>query len=549
MQQISDLSSRSSSMPRKPKRFEPFGIKGIEISRFRAMHDLEIELGQLVTVIAGQNGTSKSTILGMLGQPFGLRDRRTIFGRPFSTKFTDIFNMSPEHDIPGEHLYYVNFNDEVISGSQGQHVQVKSFKRPAKDRSSIRIVTGSSRAKGEGNIDYPVIYLGLKRTNPVGEFLNPQAERTDFSKKEVEQFNQWYSRVMVDQEKTTDVVRMSRHGQKETLLVNTANYDYLANSAGQDNLGQILGALISFERLAGVMGEGYRGGLLLIDELDVTLFPSSQIRLFELLKERAAEQKVQVIFTTHSMTLLERAVETAHAKADAVKVLYLKKRESGIKLTVNPPIDEIQADLMVEPLKATKGFKVEIWCEDDEAKWVLGQIMPSRLKQKCEIVSAKLSCGELGELAIRDIASLRDVCFVVDADSNKDASKRIKECGKRFVLPGGGKSPEQSIYDLLYGLSDEDEFWDNSRRYSKQVMLARFDDSKREFVRAGGGKDRKHFKMWFKREKAERLWGVNGSLVAALWKERYKSEIRDFNEGLEKRVDGIIKRQQYERAQ
>ena len=99
--------------------------------------------------------------------------------------------------------------------------------------------------------------------------------------------------------------------------------------------------------------------------------------------------------------------------------------------------------------------------------------MPSRLKQKCEIVSAKLSCGELGELAIRDIASLRDVCFVVDADSNKDASKRIKECGKRFVLPGGGKSPEQSIYDLLYGLSDEDEFWDNSRRYSPSKLCLR----------------------------------------------------------------------------
>ena len=226
---------------------------------------------------------------------------------------------------------------------------------------------------------------------------------------------------MVDQEKTTDVVRMSKHGQKETLLVNTATYDYLANSAGQDNLGQILGALISFERLADAMGEEYRGGLLLIDELDVTLFPSSQVRLFDLLKERAAAQRVQVVFTTHSMTLLEKAVKETQGKNDTVKVLYLKKRESGIRLTIDPPIEEIQADLMVEPLRPKKGPKVEIWCEDDEAKWVLGQIMPSRLKRKCDIVSAKLSCGELGELAVRDIASLRGVCFVVDADSNRGA--------------------------------------------------------------------------------------------------------------------------------
>ncbi len=536
-------------MSRKSKHLESFGIKGIEIARFRAMHDLEIELGRLVTVIAGQNGTSKSTILGMLGQPFGLRDKQTIFGKSFSTKFTDIFNMSPDHDIPGEHLYYVNFNDETISGSQGQHVQVKSFKRPAKDKSSIRIVTGASRAKGEGNIDYPVIYLGLKRTNPVGEFLNPQAEETDFSDNEIKQFNQWYSRVMVDQEKTTDVVRMSKHGQKETLLVNTANYDYLGNSAGQDNLGQILGALISFERLASAMGEEYKGGLLLIDELDATLFPSSQVRLFELLKEQALAQRIQVVFTTHSMTLLEKAAESTRAKNDVVKVLYLKKRESGIRLTVNPPISEIQADLMVEPLKPKKGFKVEIWCEDDEAKWVLGQIMTPRLKQKCQLVSAKLSCGELGELATRDINSLRDVCFVVDADSDENAARRIKECSKRFVLPGGGKSPEQSIYDLLCGLSDEDDFWRNERQYSKQVMLTRFEDSRREFERSGGDKERRHFKKWFKDEKAEGLWGVNGSSVASLWKTRYESEIRDFNEGLERRVDGIIKRQQYEQSQ
>lgn len=533
-------------MPRRSQLLKPFGIKGIEISRFRAMRDIEIELGQLVTVIAGQNGTSKSTLLGMLGQPFGLRDRQTIFGKSFSTKFTDIFNMSPEHDLPGEHLYFVDFNDETISASHGQHVQVKSFARPAKDKSAIRIVTGSSRGKGDGNIDYPVIYLGLKRTNPVGEFNNPHAEQTDFTDEELNQFNQWYSRVMVDQEATTDIVRMSKHGQKETLLVNTNNYDYLANSAGQDNLGQILGALISFNRLAGLMGNEYKGGLLLIDELDVTLFPSSQVRLFDLLKEQAAEQKIQIVFTTHSMTLLEKTVETAHNDQSMVKLLYLKKRESGIKLSVNPPIDEIQADLMVTPLRPKKDFKVEIWCEDDEAKWVLGQILTSRLKRKCDLVSAKLSCGELGELAVRDLASLRDVCFVVDADSNKGAAKRIRECSRRFVLPGGGKSPEESIYDLLHNLSDEDVFWENDRAYSKQVMLTRFADSRRNFEHVGGDKDRKHFKKWFKNEKAEGLWGPNGSRIAALWKENYKMEIQEFNEKLEHRVDAIINRQQYE---
>ena len=117
------------------------------------------------------------------------------------------------------------------------------------------------------------------------------------------------------------------------------------------------------------------------------------------------------------------------------------------------------------------------------------------------------------------------------------------------MLPGGDKSPEQSIYDLLYDLSDEDDFWDNDRKYTKQVMLSRFADSKREFERNGGDKERRHLKKWFKSEKAAGLWGENGSSVAVLWKGRYEPEIRDFNEKLERRVDGIIKRLQYEREQ
>ena len=38
------------------------------------------------------------------------------------------------------------------------------------------------------------------------------------------------------------------------------------------------------------------------------------------------------------------------------------------------------------------------------------------------------------------------------------------------------------------------------------------------------------------REKAEGLWGENGLAVAAIWKERYESEIRDFNEKTEQEL-------------
>lgn len=544
-------SARSTIMAsrRKKSQIAPYGIRGMHIEKFRAMHDIDINLGQRITIIAGQNGTGKSTLLGMLGQPFGLRNAKTLFDKTYSTKFTDIFNMSPAHDKPGDHVYFIDFNDTSIPGAQGDHLQVKSYSRPEKDKSHIRIVTGKTRGKGEGNIDYPVIYLGLKRTYPVGEFQNPKAEEPNLSEQELEEFHEWYSRVIVTSGSEFKPVRMSKRGTKETLLVNTESYDYLANSAGQDNLGQILGAFISFFRIKDMLGEDYKGGLLLIDEFDATLFPSSQNSLFDLVYDLAPELQLQVIFTTHSITLIEHALGMAN-NDDQIRVEYLQKRDSGIQVSENPSIDEIQADLLIEPLPPVKGFKVELWCEDDEAGWLLRQMLTSTLKQKCQVVAANLSCTELGELSIRDkIPSLTYVLFIVDGDSNKQANSKIKNCNKRFVLPGGDMSPEDSIFEMLEALTDDNPFWNNSRRYTKQVFLKRYHEGERAFNLKGGKKKRRYNKEWLKKEKAEGFWGPNGSNVYKLWADRYQSDIANFCKQLEKRVDGMIKRHEHEESQ
>ena len=74
---------------------KPFGIKNLHVESFRAMKDVDIPIGQRLTAIAGQNSTGKSTILGMLGQPFGMTGYKTILDKSFRTKFSDIFNFPP----------------------------------------------------------------------------------------------------------------------------------------------------------------------------------------------------------------------------------------------------------------------------------------------------------------------------------------------------------------------------------------------------------------------------------------------------------------------
>ena len=47
-------------------------LKEIKIHKYRGFKDVSFKLGTQLTVIAGQNGTQKTTLLGMLTQMFTL---------------------------------------------------------------------------------------------------------------------------------------------------------------------------------------------------------------------------------------------------------------------------------------------------------------------------------------------------------------------------------------------------------------------------------------------------------------------------------------------
>ena len=49
-------------------------IKKVHISKFRGFANVEFEMGDQITVIAGQNGTQKTTLLGILSQTFSLNN-------------------------------------------------------------------------------------------------------------------------------------------------------------------------------------------------------------------------------------------------------------------------------------------------------------------------------------------------------------------------------------------------------------------------------------------------------------------------------------------
>ncbi|GAA4785912.1 hypothetical protein GCM10023231_12260 [Olivibacter ginsenosidimutans] len=53
-----------------PSKQEVQVIKSVYVKKFRSFNDVSFQLGNNLTVIAGQNGTQKTTLLGILSQPF-----------------------------------------------------------------------------------------------------------------------------------------------------------------------------------------------------------------------------------------------------------------------------------------------------------------------------------------------------------------------------------------------------------------------------------------------------------------------------------------------
>ena len=101
-------------------------------------------------------------------------------------------------------------------------------------------------------------------------------------------------------------------------------------------------AVLSFRRLKEQYGQDYKGGILLIDELDATLYGFSQEKLVEYLWQAAGIYKIQIVFTTHSPIIL-KCVNKCQRK---------ERQERGITF---PPFAYDSAIVHLEPQYDSEG--------------------------------------------------------------------------------------------------------------------------------------------------------------------------------------------------
>ena len=446
-------------------------IKRLRLNNFRLFKNTMIEIGSRITVIAGHNATGKSTLLGIIGNACELKTSlgRALTGSPFRTEFSELFKGSPQFDKTG------SIGSMTIgNGTKEIDVQLRvawqTYRTLKGTRKRFRIIPKWPRGNRltEGKYPLPSLYLGLSRLYPLGEAsieeirMQPKIEVND--PEDQEWLFRHYQRILslISPIKSVSSYRINR---KVSGGVNTDAYDYWTNSSGQDNLTQILYALHSFRMLRKRINSRWLGGILLIDELDATLHPAAQIRLFDLMLKVCEETEMQVVFTTHSPSLLEHASPAVCARLNnAIMVNYLSAANGSLEVFSNPDMEFTQNDMMVaSSFQRKPRNKVLVYAEDAETRWFLENLLRDK-KRHTRIVNMNFGADQALSWLKSDPEYFTNILFVLDGDARIETPGKIGSGRKKsnssenvIKLPGGAP-PERVLYDYLISLDVKHEF-------------------------------------------------------------------------------------------
>lgn len=478
----------------------------LQLGDFRLFDGAEVLIGKMVTAIAGNNGTGKSTILGLLANSSQLKGRKTLLGKPYIGEFSQLFKADKDHDPTGRkvRLVYEEHGTEMVA----------EFRTAWQKGERFRVIPRRVRLDGsktESKVESPVIYLGLSRLYPVGEATGDvtASSRRWKDPSDEEWFTSNYSRILSihDEIKSVSSLAIPGISSKRGTGVETESYGPVANSAGQDNLGQILLSVLSFKRLREDMGEDWDGGILLIDEVDAALHPAAQLRLVDLLIKEAKAGGFQVVFTTHSTVVLrylsQRNQQNPTEEPGNIEVAYLTNANGSMRAMRNPSWATIEHGLFVTN-PALRSRRVGVFTEDPEGRWFASELLSAlcpKVMAGVDFLDVSLGCDQILSLYAGDFAYFRDRVVILDGDVGRERIETsvppalLRSGGNIVRLPGETR-PESVLWEYLSRRPrDGSRLWDDLNAMG--ITWSSLVESPPD--RLYPGKDeRNRYKAWFR---------------------------------------------------
>ncbi|HGO8537548.1 AAA family ATPase [Streptococcus suis] len=539
-------------------------IKELYIDSFRGFKDFRISLNKNITCISGHNGVGKSTILAILSNCGELRDYRTLMDSSFTGEFTKLIigdenydNEESTIDIFFDGLSEDGHQIDKISFRktfQRQSGQIKGYKRLKRNLSNklkelwsednsenevlpvlyykadiseknmrFRLIPKKQHGvrEHEGKVQWPTLYLGLSRLYPIGEIeekLDYHVLASDFDTEILEK----HKYIMSSNDEYREVEKSNIASVKNSTSIKSDSYPSTANSSGQDNLGQILTSIYSFEKLKSDYPD-YQGGLIVIDELDASLHPAAQNKLVNFLIGKSIELDLQIVFTTHSLSLLEHieSIKTLQNRSAYIDTRYITKDTGNIEVRENPSKRYLKNDL-TQRLEPTSVKKIPIITEDSVARWYLERIIDfynrNNSDTRIDLNRVRFVDGDLGwsniiGLVKGDYDYFKNYIIVFDTDLNGTAKGNVSEQfrGSRFINTNSQDTYfilptieeyrnfniERLIWEFLNSLEIDDEFYLTDFARNQGITKKIISDNGINSERYNRLVEKKKYKEWF----------------------------------------------------
>lgn len=120
--------------------------------------------------------------------------------------------------------------------------------------------------------------------------------------------------------------------------------------------------------------------LLLLDEIDLALHPSAQVRLIKFLNEISSKNNLCIYFSTHSIQILSAIRKD--------NIYFLERNEAGSIFVTNPCYPIYASRSIYEP----DGFDFLILLEDELAKKIVDSIISKRKLNSAKLIRT-IPCG------------------------------------------------------------------------------------------------------------------------------------------------------------
>lgn len=477
-------------------------IIGIHIENFRTIKDSTILLGKYLTLVSGKNGTMKSTLLGLIAHPFSSpNNAKDVFGESLKTTMKDVFFLSPDKDR-NEYRYEL-----IIETTDDNYLKlpIRVYYREKENRH--RITVGLGNKTGQGNLSLNTAYINLRRLFPL---VDTNAQKIEQPDTDLQKFIADGYMKILQKEYFKDSKLVGEGHNKETFSPSDdALCDFKSISSGEDNIGHILSKLYAFQKYKNNMDE--LQGILCIDELEAALHPVAQNCLFEYLLRWSENNKVQIVFNTHSLSLLQHAVAKQNLISNK-ELLYVNListafvANNNYKVRFNPNYEELYKELTLEEEKTLEDLlKIYVLCEDDVAADFLKKILSKKsITSRIEIHS-KMNSGNEGtsksillKLARDGEFLLKNSIIIFDADVTECDSLKNKNIAY-LRLPSNTALPlEKEIVYWIHSLPADNSFFLKYNR-EKEAFIKDFasDYSITEFsLNEMKGANVKKFKKW-----------------------------------------------------